>query len=359
MKGYLVLSTGEVFEGQWFGDPAARTGEVVFNTGMTGYQEVMSDPSYAGQIVTFTYPLIGNYGINELDYESIRPACRGLIVGDLCQEPSHYQSGASLAEIAAKYGIAGLTGIDTRAITHIVRTHGEVYGRLTTDPEEAKQPLAPQPLHDLVPTVSVKEAQTYGEGSVGPKVALIDFGYKKNILENLLHVGCQVTVVPYNVTLDEIDGLGLDGVFLSNGPGDPKDLMPQLPELKAIIEKYPTMGICLGHQLISLIFGCDTERLPYGHRGANHPVKDLRTGKVYMTSQNHGYVVKEDSLADSPLRMTFRNVNDKSTEGVEHESLPIFSVQFHPEAHPGPADTHYLFKQFVQQCQATGEKSYA
>lgn len=359
MKGYLVLSTGEVFEGQWFGDENARTGEVVFNTGMTGYQEVFSDPSYAGQIVTFTYPLIGNYGVNKFDYESIQPACQGLIVGDLCEEPSHYQAKASLGTIAKKFGIAILSGIDTRAITRIVRTHGEVYGRLTLDPEEAKQGLAPQPNHGLVPTVSVKEAQTFGEGNKGPKVALIDFGYKRNILESLLRLDCQVTIVPYNVTLKEIDDLGVDGVFLSNGPGDPKDLAPQLPELKGIVEKYPTMGICMGHQLISLIFGCDTARLPYGHRGSNHPVKDLKTGKVYITSQNHGYVVKEESLEGSPLRMTFRNVNDKSTEGVEHESLPIFSVQFHPEAHAGPTDTTYLFDKFVKQCQATGEKSYA
>lgn len=359
MKGYLVLSTGEVFEGQWFGDENARTGEVVFTTGMTGYQEVFSDPSYAGQIVTFTYPLIGNYGISNFDNESIQPICQGIIVGDLCEEPSHYEAKASLGDIAKKYGMAGLSGIDTRAITHIVRTHGEVYGRLTTDPEEAKQGLAPQPIHGLVPEVSVKEARTYGAENKGPKVAMIDFGYKRNVLQSLLNMDCQVTVVPYNVTLQDIDELGVEGVFLSNGPGNPKDLSPQLPELKGIVEKYPTMGISMGHQLISLLFGCDTARLPYGHRGVNHPVKDLQTGKVFITTQNHGYVVKEESLQGTPLRITFRNVNDKSTEGVEHESLPIFSVQFHPEAHAGSTDTTYLLEKFVQQCQATGEKSYA
>ncbi|WP_035100597.1 carbamoyl phosphate synthase small subunit [Aneurinibacillus terranovensis] len=356
MKGYLVLSTGDIFEGEWFGDTRICTGEVVFNTGMTGYQEVLSDPSYAGQIVTFTYPLIGNYGINDMDYESIKPACRALIVGTLCQEPSHYQADRSLADIARQFGIGGLSGVDTRAITQIVRTRGEVYGLLTTD----KQAACPaQPLRGLVREVSVKEKQEYGKDASGPHIMLIDYGYKKNILLQLLALGCRVTVVPYHVTSSEAAALNPDGVFLSNGPGDPKELQPHLKELQMIIERYPTMGICLGHQLISLIYGCDTERLPYGHRGSNHPVKNLETGKVYITSQNHGYVVKTNELENTPLIQTFRNVNDGSCEGVRHKYLPISSVQFHPEAHPGPEDTHYLFEQFVQQCELTGEKSYA
>lgn len=358
MKGYLVLSTGEIFEGEWFGSATDCTGEVVFNTGMTGYQEVLSDPSYAGQIITFTYPLIGNYGINDRDYESLKPACKGLIVGDLCELPSHYEAGHSLAEIAAHYGIGVLSGIDTRAITHIVRTEGEVYGLMTTDSAKLDS-FKPQPVGHVVPGVSVKEAQTYNEDAAGPHVALIDFGYKKSILTNLLNGGCKVTVMPYSVTYNEIAVLNPDGVFLSNGPGDPKDLTPQLGELKQIVENYPTMGICLGHQLISLMFGCDTERLPYGHRGSNHPVKNVITGKVYLTSQNHGYVVKPESLAVSPLELTFVNVNDKSVEGVRHKTLPISSVQFHPEAHAGPDDTNHLFADFIRQCQATGEKSYA
>lgn len=358
MKGYLVLSTGDIFEGEWFGSVQDCTGEVVFNTGMTGYQEVLSDPSYAGQIITFTYPLIGNYGINERDFESIKPACRALLVGDLCQQPSHYESGYTLSKVAEKYGIGGLSGIDTRAITHIVRTHGEVYGLLTTEQEKLAS-FIPQPVREVVPGVSVVSVQEYGKEARGPHVVLIDYGYKKSILQSLLDGGCRVTVMPYNVTYNQVQAIDPDGIFLSNGPGDPKEITPHLGELKKIVESYPTMGICLGHQLISLIYGCDTESLPYGHRGSNHPVKDLRTGKVYMTSQNHGYVVKEDSLSKTPLVLTFRNVNDKSVEGVRHKELPIWSVQFHPEAHAGPQDTGHLFTEFIQQCQVTGEKSYA
>lgn len=358
MKGYLVLSTGDVFEGEWFGSVQDCTGEVVFNTGMTGYQEVLSDPSYAGQMITFTYPLIGNYGINERDFESIKPACRALLVGDLCQNPSHYESDYTLSEVAERYGIGGLSDIDTRAVTHIVRTHGEVYGLLTTDQEKVAS-FIPQPVRDVVPGVSVTSVQEYGREAQGPHIVLIDYGYKKSILQSLLDGGCRVTVVPYNVTHNQVHAIRPDGVFLSNGPGDPKEITPYLGELKKIVESYPTMGICLGHQLISLIYGCDTERLPYGHRGSNHPVKDLRTGKVYMTSQNHGYVVKEDSLSKTPLLLTFSNVNDKSVEGVRHRELPIWSVQFHPEAHAGPQDTGHLFTEFIQQCQVTGEKSYA
>jgi carbamoyl-phosphate synthase small subunit len=356
MKGYLVLSTGDIFEGEWFGCTDVCTGEVVFNTGMTGYQEVLSDPSYAGQIVTFTYPLIGNYGINDMDFESVKPACRGLIVGDLCQEPSHYQSGRSLAETAEEFGIGGLTGVDTRAITNIVRTHGEVYGLLTSDPTAA---CPPGPLLGAVAQVSVKETKSYGMEADGPHIALIDFGHKKSILTCLLDLGCRVTVVPYYLSPDEIMKLKPDGIFLTNGPGDPKEMKPYLAGFKTIIEKYPTMGICLGHQLISLMYGCDTERLPYGHRGSNHPVKNLETGKVYLTSQNHGYVVNTEKLASTPLIQTFRNVNDGSCEGIRHKYLPISSVQFHPEAHAGPQDTHHLFEQFVQQCQVIGERSYA
>lgn len=359
MKGYLVLSTGDVFEGQWFGDQNARTGEVVFTTGMTGYQDVFSDPTYAGQIVTFTYPLIGNYGMQEWDAEQITPACKGLIVGDLCDEPSHYQAKATLREIAEKLGVAGLSGVDTRAITLIVRNHGQVYGRLTLDPEEAKQAVPVQPAQGLVAQVSVKEAQSYGSSNTGPKVALVDFGYKSALLDSLLRLDCQVTVVPYNVTLHQLEQIGVDGVVLSNGPGDPKELKEHLSELKSIVEKYPTMGIGLGHQLIAIIFGADTAALPCGHRGTNYPVKDLDTGKVFITAQNHRYVVKEESLEGTPLRITFRNINDQTTEGVEHESLPVFSVQFYPEPYGVPTDTTYLFQKFVQQCQGTGEKSYA
>ncbi|GAB7387991.1 carbamoyl phosphate synthase small subunit [Bacillaceae bacterium] len=356
MKGYLVLSTGDVFAGEWLGGKGAGEGEVVFNTGMTGYQEVMTDPSYAGQIVTFTYPLIGNYGVNEHDDESVRPALSGMLVGELCDTPSHYLAKHSLAEMAAKFDIPVLAGVDTRAVTKIVRERGEVYGKITTAPEEA-QGFRGGRLLNPVPLVSCKEPVSYpGEG---PHIVLIDFGVKKSIRDALLQLGCAVTVVPYDVSYDTVVSLQPDGILLSNGPGDPKDLSPLLGNLKKIVERYPTLGICLGHQLIALMYGGDTERLPYGHRGNNHPVKELLTGKVYITPQNHGYVVKEESLDKKEWIVSYRNVNDKSIEGLQHRHLPIATVQFHPEAHPGPSDTQHVFRQFIQQCQRTGEKSYA
>ena len=355
MNGYLVLSTGDVFEGTLFGKKEACEGEVVFNTGMTGYQEVLTDPSYSGQIVTFTYPLIGNYGVNHLDHESVIPACKGLVVGELCQVPSHYQSSLSLAEMAEKFALGGISGVDTRAVTQIVRTQGLVFGRITTNPEDL--PKASQPLMDQVAAVSTKEKVTYPGN--GPHVVMLDFGYKKSILDCLLEKGCKVTVVPYHTSLKEVAALNPDGIMLSNGPGDPQEMQPFLKEIKKIIEAYPTFGICLGHQVISLVYGCETARLPYGHRGSNHPVKHVESGKVYMTSQNHGYMVKEDSVNPKVLKVSYINVNDKTVEGLQHLFLPISTVQFHPEAHPGPSDTDHLFEQFIQQCQNIGEKSYA
>ncbi|HJV44667.1 MAG TPA: carbamoyl phosphate synthase small subunit [Bacillota bacterium] len=354
MKGYIVLSTGDIFEGELFGDQRGCSGELVFNTGMTGYQEVLTDPSYAGQIVTFTYPLIGNYGVNMLDDESIRPVCTGLVVGNLCQTPSHYQSNNTLSEIAEQYGLSGIAGVDTRAITHIIREHGLVFGKITTDPSE----LVPtKPATGQVAAVSTK-TKTKHSGE-GPHIVMFDFGYKKSILTALLDKGCAVTVVPYNTNFKEVAELNPDGIMLTNGPGDPKEMLPHLPELKKIIEAYPTFAICLGHQIVALAYGADTDRLPYGHRGSNHPVKNLKTGKVYMTSQNHGYMVKESSINTKYLEVSYINVNDKSVEGLTHRYLPISTVQFHPEAHPGPSDTDPLFTEFIQQCQAIGEKNYA
>lgn len=354
MKGYLVLSTGHVFAGTLFGKLDACEGELVFNTGMTGYQEVLTDPSYSGQIVTFTYPLIGNYGINDWDDEALQPACKGLVVGELCQDPSHYLSHSKLAELAEKYGLGGITGVDTRAITKIVREEGLVFGKITFDAGDEPEAT---PITGQVQKVSTKE-KVYYPGD-GPHVVMVDFGYKKSILECLLQRGCAVTVVPYNVTFAEVTALNPKGILLSNGPGDPKEMLPYLPELKNIIESYPTLGICLGHQVTSLIYGCDTARLPYGHRGANHPVKNLQTGKVYITSQNHGYTVKQESVEGKAVSVSYINVNDKSIEGLVHTTLPISTVQFHPEAHPGPSDTDFIFEQFILQCQQIGERTYA
>jgi carbamoyl-phosphate synthase small subunit len=358
MKGYLILSTGDVLEGKLFGNwQEACEGEVVFNTGMTGYQEVLTDPSYAGQIVTFTYPLIGNYGVNDIDYESVRPACKGLVVAELCDKPSHYQSASSLKDMAEKFGIGGISGVDTRAVTQLIREHGLIFGKITSNPSDLPKTV---PSTGQVAVVTNQEHVHYkGESSASNHIVLIDFGYKRSMLDALLHEGCSVTIVPYNVSYQEVVALQPDGVFLSNGPGDPKEMAAHLPELKRIVEKYPTLGICLGHQIIALIFGCDTGRLPYGHRGSNHPVKDVGTGKVYMTSQNHGFTVKEESVNKRVLAISFVNVNDRSVEGLKHVSLPISTVQFHPEAHPGPSDTDYIFKSFIKQCQAIGETNYA
>ncbi|MEW9669491.1 carbamoyl phosphate synthase small subunit [Ammoniphilus sp. 3BR4] len=354
MKGYLVLSTGDVFEGTLFGNLDACQGELVFNTGMSGYQEVLTDPSYSGQIVTFTYPLIGNYGINDIDHEALRPACKGLVVGELCQQPSHYLSQNGLAEMAEKFGLGGITGVDTRTVTQIIREQGLVFAKITMELQDQPDTT---PITGQVAKVSTKQA-VYYPGS-GAHVALIDFGYKKSILDCLLARGCAVTVVPYSVSFNEIAAIQPDGILLSNGPGDPKEMTAHLPELKKMIEAYPTLGICLGHQVTALIYGCDTGRLPYGHRGSNHPVKNLQTGKVYITSQNHGYMVKEESVNKNVLNISYINVNDKSVEGLAHRTLPISTVQFHPEAHPGPSDSDFIFDQFIEQCQSIGEKTYA
>ncbi|SER37030.1 carbamoyl-phosphate synthase small subunit [Gracilibacillus ureilyticus] len=360
-KGYLVLNTGDILEGNWLGTPNKMEGELVFNTAMTGYQEVMTDPSYAGQIVTMTYPLIGNYGWNEIDYESVKPSLAGFIVSTPSENPEHYESKNTLIEMLEKYEIPALSGVDTRALTRIIREYGEVYGKITTDP-------ADKPVHtfvnpDIVSTVSVKEKIVYKTSDPAntptPHVVVMDFGYKHSIAHSLLDLGCDVTVVPYNTSYLEIQALNPDGVLLSNGPGDPKALAGHSENIKHISENFPTMGICLGHQLIALAHGATTKRLPYGHRGSNHPVKDLQTGKVMITSQNHGYVVDYDSVNMKNWYVSHVNVNDKSVEGLKHKTKPLMSVQFHPEAHPGPIDTHQIFVDFIQQFITKGEKQHA
>lgn len=358
--GYLTLESGEVFTGTLYGAWSGGVGEVVFHTGMTGYQEVMSDPSFAGQIVTFTYPLIGNYGINEQDFEAAKPALTGMVVSELCNEPSHYQSQKTLAEVADQYGFPILAGIDTRTITKRVRQDGPLFGVISDRILTAEEVVSLRNKHakkSLVADVSTQQIVRYA-GS-GEHIVLVDLGMKTSILHALLELECQVTVVPFDTPISQIKELQPDGLLFSNGPGDPEHLLAYCSEWRKLVEQYPTLGICLGHQVLALMYGAKTEKLKYGHRGGNHPVKELQTGKVYMTSQNHGYVVKEESLDKRQLMVSYRNVNDGSVEGLCHLSLPVFSVQFHPEAHPGPSDTSHLFHQFLQSMRVVGANRYA
>ncbi|KXG44434.1 carbamoyl phosphate synthase small subunit [Tepidibacillus infernus] len=373
MKGYLFLETGDWFEGEWFGAEVEQSGEVVFQTGMTGYQEVITDPSYAGQIVNFTYPLIGNYGINTIDDQSIRPQVAGVIVAELCKEPSHPQYNQTFEQVLAKYQIPGLSGIDTRELTKLIRKHGSLRGMISKTLDSSlladwKRKLELQEQDDqqfsrinllpLVDQVSTRIPLFYP--NQGPHVVVIDYGAKFSIIDSLKSLGCSVTVVPYNYPVKEILKLNPDGILLSNGPGDPKELTPLLPEIKKLVTSFPTLGICLGHQLLALSFGADTEKLPFGHRGVNHPVINLETNQVWMTSQNHGYVVNDESLKKTDFVVTHQNVNDQSVEGMKHRFLPIQSVQFHPEAHPGPIEAFEIFKTFVQLCSVEkGVKQYA
>ena len=352
-KGYLVLESGDIFEGMMVGSQSEAYGEVVFNTSMTGYQEIITDPSYAGQFVTFCYPLIGNYGINSFDDESDCPALSGVILSDLCLTPSHYLSMKTIGEYLDAYDVPCLFGIDTRTLVKKIREQGTMKGVLTTNPEASIPSLDV----NLVEKVSTKSIQEYGDS--GPLVILIDYGHKKSIVQSLVKEGCKVLVVPFTTTFKQIQSLHPDGIVLSNGPGNPMTLAPLFPEIKKITETYPTLGICLGHQLIALVNGGRTRKMRFGHRGGNHPVKELDTGKVWVTAQNHGYVVDDTSINTDVFSVTYRHVNDSTIEGMRHKHLPIETVQFHPEAHPGPSDTHYVFKRFVEMIKQTGGMHHA
>jgi carbamoyl-phosphate synthase small subunit len=354
-QGYLILETGEKFEGKLIGSEKDSIGEVVFNTSMTGYQEMMTDPSYAGQILTFCYPLIGNYGINLFDDESKGCYLAGVIIGDACDKPSHFLAVNSLSQQLEKSGITGLTGIDTRALVQSIRKHGTVKGKIVTQLTETNFEEYTSPL--WVQHVSSKEAMTY-ENS-GPHVVMLDYGYKKSILQALLQEGCKVTVVPYHYTYEQVRTLKPDGILFSNGPGNPADLHEHFADIKRLTQEYPSLGICLGHQLIALAYGAKTEKLKYGHRGGNHAVKELLTGKVRMTSQNHSYVVTDSSINLHEFIVTYRNVNDRTIEGIKHKNYQVQSVQFHPEAHPGPSDTAHIFEQFIQQISTVGSVNHA
>lgn len=350
MKAYLILEDGTVFAGKSIGSTREVISEIVFNTSMTGYLEVLTDPSYAGQAVVMTYPLIGNYGICYEDMESERAWPDGYIVRELSRIPSNFRSQGTIQDFLLKYDIPGICGIDTRALTKILREKGTMNGMITTNENYCLEEILPRlkeyTTGKVVEKVTCKEKYVL-EGD-GPKVALMDFGAKKNIARSLNQRGCQVTVYPALTSAEEIIADAPDGIMLSNGPGDPKECVSIIEEIKKLYQTdIPIFAICLGHQLMALANGADTYKMKYGHRGGNHPVKDLLTGKVYISSQNHGYVVDTEKLDPSVAVPAFTNVNDGTNEGLAYTGKNIFTVQFHPEACPGPLDSGYLFDRFM------------
>jgi carbamoyl-phosphate synthase small subunit len=349
MKRQLILEDGTVFVGEGFGSTEDTIGEVVFNTGMTGYQEILSDPSYCGQIVTLTYPLIGNYGINRDDFESIIPAISGFIVKEVCDIPSNFRSQFTLDEYFKAKNIPGLSGIDTRKLTRIIRQYGTLKGAFCSMDEKIEEIVSRLKETSLL-TNQVHQVSTktpYPSPGRGNRVVLVDFGMKHGILRELNNRHCDVIVVPYNTTAEEILLLNPDGIMLSNGPGDPKDVAEAIEMIRGVLGKVPLFGICLGHQLFALACGANTEKMKFGHRGSNHPVKHLLTGKVAITSQNHGYTVEDFSLEGTRLEVTHIALNDGTNEGLRHLDYPAFTVQYHPEASPGPEDANELFDEFL------------
>ena len=372
MRAVLALEDGNYFEGEGFGAEARREGEVCFNTSMTGYQEILTDPSYACQIVTLTYPEIGNYGVNAEDVESTRIQAFGLVVKNVCPYPSNFRTEAegqhpvTVSDYLVRQGIPGIQGIDTRRLVRILRETGSKNGILVTGTYDLQEVLkSAQKVHsisetDYVQKVTTSEQSkwTLGESSLSfrPPVdrpakwvlAAIDYGAKHNILRKLHDLGATVIRVPATATAAEVLAVNPDGVLLSNGPGDPAQLGYAVNTVKDLLGKRPIFGICLGHQLLGQALGGKTFKLKFGHRGANHPVQDLRNSKVEITSQNHGFAVDPDSLQGADVEVTHINLNDNTVAGLRHRTLPAFSVQYHPEASPGPKDSHYLFEEFLQ-----------
>ncbi len=371
MKAILTLEDGTTYEGTSIGIPGTSFGEAVFSTSMTGYQEMLTDPSYGGQLLTLTYPLIGNYGVTDADFESNKVQVSGLVVRQMCDEPSNWRSTGSLQDFLVENKVVGIQGIDTRALTRHLRVRGVMMGSISTEhtKDELLQKIAEAPNYskiDFVKHVTTPEKYEWvGDAEVeanrgnalpgspipradGPRVALIDCGVKRNIMRNLAALGCRVTVFPCWAKAEEILAMDPAGILISPGPGDPALLGYMTEEIKKLIGKKPIFGICLGNQLLAWAFGGKTFKLKFGHRGGNHPVKDLITGRVYITSQNHGYAVDADSLAGTGMEVAMLNLNDNTVEGMQHKELPIYSIQYHPEASPGPRDSAYLFKKFIE-----------
>lgn len=351
MKATLLLEDGTIYEGQSFGAEGTNFGELVFNTSMTGYQEILTDPSYAGQVIIMTYPEIGNYGINDDDFESEKPAARGFIVKSYSEKDSHYKSQQTLSQYLQKNKIVGISGIDTRALTRRIREKGCMNCVVTTG--EISETLKTELISQLSQyktdeniVLSVTRKNMKRISNSGIKMAFIDYGAKENIINNLVEKGCDLTIFPATVTANEILSGNFEAVFLSNGPGDPQDVTYSIETVKEIAGKLPIFGICLGHQILSIVLGAKTYKLKYGHRGGNHPVINLQTNKVIITSQNHSYAVDESTLPINAV-VTHKNLNDGTIEGLSYPVLNIESVQFHPEAAPGPTDANEIFDSWI------------